>query len=57
MLETPKNLLQQALVKKKEKQFSSKIMDRVAEAMNFKDDCAISDVQGDTASVLSSRTN
>ena len=57
MLDTPKELMEQALLKKKEKQFSSNAMNRVAEAMHFKDDCAISDVHGDAASVLTDGTN
>ena len=52
MLETPKELIQQALVKKKEKQFLSRVMDKVAEAMNFKDGCTISNIHGNRIKLM-----
>lgn len=59
MVETPKELLDQAKQHWEEKQFSSTVVERLAEAMNFKDDCNMSVVGkgGDAALVLTSGTH
>ena len=57
MWETLKDLLEHVYVKKKEEQFSNNTIHRVAEAIHFKDDCAISEVNGDDVFIFTSNTH